>query len=102
MPTLAQITSEMQEGLARSGGLGAQSAKISLGADGVVFLTGDTASNEDREADCTLTLSRADYEALRTGKLNPTMALMSGKIKLRGDLALVMKLQGMFRSNRPR
>ena len=97
MATLDELTREMQEGLARSGGLGERSAKISFDEEGVIFLTGSTASNEDREADCTLEMSRSNYEALRTGRLNPTMALMTGKLKLRGDMALVMKLQGMFK-----
>ena len=100
MPSIEQITSEMEKGLARAGGLGARSAKIAFVGEGVVFLTGSTATNEDRDADCTLTLLRSDYEALREGRLNPTMAVMTGKIKLRGDTALALKLQGILKPSR--
>jgi putative sterol carrier protein len=31
-----------------------------------------------------------------SGKLNPAMAFMSGKIKVQGDMALAMKLQQLL------
>lgn len=44
----------------------------------------------------TIKMDAADYEAMTTGKLNPMMAFMSGKIKVDGDLNTVMKFQTLF------
>lgn len=44
----------------------------------------------------TIKMTAADYEAMTSGKLNPMMAFMSGKIKVDGDLNTVMKFQTLF------
>lgn len=68
--------------------------------EGIVFidLTGDTPqiNNEDREADCTITTKLATLDALRKGELNPMMAVMSGKVKIKGDMGVAMKLQSLL------
>ncbi|MBL0023782.1 MAG: SCP2 sterol-binding domain-containing protein [Saprospiraceae bacterium] len=33
---------------------------------------------------------------LKNGELNPMMAVMSGKIKIKGDMGLAMKLQSLI------
>lgn len=45
---------------------------------------------------CTVTISTADFIALVQGKLNPMAAFMSGKLKMRGDMGLAMKLQTLL------
>ncbi len=42
--------------------------------------------------DCTLTLSRDNLLSLLGGKLNPMMALATGKLKLSGDMKVAMGL----------
>ncbi|MEY4106105.1 MAG: hypothetical protein RL181_447 [Bacteroidota bacterium] len=68
--------------------------------DQVVFidLTGDTpaVSTEDREADCTISASMETLEKLRSGELNPMMAVMGGKVKIKGDMSVAMKLQSLL------
>jgi len=68
--------------------------------EGVVFLdmTGETPSvtNDDREADCTIITSVQTLDALRKGELNPMMAVMSGKVKIKGDMGVAMKLQSLL------
>jgi len=44
----------------------------------------------------TFTMSAGDLVGLRTGKLDGTMAFMSGKLKIKGDMGLAMKLQTFF------
>ena len=44
----------------------------------------------------TLTMSAQDWLDMLAGKLSGQMAFMSGKLKLKGDMGLAMKVAGMF------
>jgi len=44
----------------------------------------------------TLTMSSQDWLDMTGGKLSGQMAFMSGKLKLKGDMGLAMKLGSMF------
>ena len=44
----------------------------------------------------TLIASTDDWMNIPTGKLNPVQAFMSQKLKVKGDMALAMKLQGLL------
>lgn len=43
-----------------------------------------------------ISLADKDWMAIREGKLNSQMAFMQGKLKIKGDMNLAMKLQTMF------
>jgi putative sterol carrier protein len=45
----------------------------------------------------TLTISASDWVKLLKGELEPTMAFMTGKIKVAGDMSLLMKFPKMFK-----
>ncbi|MCP4417662.1 MAG: SCP2 sterol-binding domain-containing protein [Chloroflexi bacterium] len=45
----------------------------------------------------TINMDGSDYVDMMTGKLNPMMAFMGGKVKVSGDLNTVMKFQTMFK-----
>ena len=48
-------------------------------------------------AQCTITVGKSeDWVALAAGKMNPTMAFMQGKIKVKGDMSLALKLQSLL------
>ena len=44
----------------------------------------------------TLATSANDYLAIINGELKPMAAFMQGKIKVRGDMPLLMKMQSLF------
>jgi putative sterol carrier protein len=47
-------------------------------------------------ASLTLTMSGQDWLDMLVGKLSGQMAFMSGKLKLKGDMGLAMKIPTMF------
>ncbi|NXK86842.1 HSDL2 protein, partial [Formicarius rufipectus] len=47
-------------------------------------------------ADVVMSMSSADFVKMFTGKLKPTMAFMSGKLKIKGNMALALKLEKML------
>ncbi len=60
--------------------------------------TGDqnTISLADDEADTVISCSAETLVQLKNGELNPMMAVMGGKIKIKGDMGLAMKLQNLI------
>ncbi|TCK99876.1 SCP-2 sterol transfer family protein [Shimia isoporae] len=68
------------------------SLKFDCGADGVVVLADGTASREDRDTDCTIKITQDNLVKLLTGKLNPMTGVMTGKLKVSGEMGVAMKL----------
>lgn len=68
--------------------------------ENILLIDGTGESNEvrmsDEEADCTITASGETIVKMRNGDLNPMMAVMMGKIKIKGDMTLAMKLQSLI------
>ena len=51
---------------------------------------------------CTMTMDSGDFSKMFAGQLKPTTAFMMGKLKIKGDMGLAMKLEklmGKMRSN---
>jgi len=44
----------------------------------------------------TITMAASDYLDMINGKLNPQMAFMGGKLKIKGDMSLALKMQQIF------
>lgn len=60
--------------------------------------TGDAnvVSENDNPAACQVDISFDDFQSLIKGELNPMNAVMAGKIKIKGDMSIAMKLQSLF------
>lgn len=60
--------------------------------------TGETnvVSNEDKEATTTIITSQENFIKMAKGELNPMMAVMGGKVKIKGNMGLAMKLQSLI------
>ena len=95
MATLTDVTERMQAALAGQEGLG-RTIKFDLKGDGFIFIDGAAVSNADLPADCTLVLSLEDLVALGKGKLDPAMAMMRGRLKVKGDVSVAMKLPAIL------
>lgn len=71
--------------------------KFQCAEDGVIYLDGRSSPNQvhndDIDADCTITISSANLEALMTKKMDPAMGFMMGKFKVSGDMSVALKLQ---------
>lgn len=73
--------------------------KFVLGDDVILIDgTGDSnvVSQEDAEAACTISTDNETFMQLKNGSLNPMMAVMTGKVKIKGDMGLAMKLQSLI------
>jgi len=99
MATLQEITEGLRERVGEDSGLDA-TLKFDFGDEGLVYLDAasvpNVVSNEDKDADCTITISKDNFEALAKGDLDPTTAFMMGKLKIAGSMGIAMKLQKIF------
>lgn len=97
--SLDSITEQLRARVGDDSGLGA-TVKFDLGGDGTIFVDGasspNTVSNDDGDADCTIIISKEDFETLLAGDLDPTTAFMMGKLKVEGDMAIAMKLSSVL------
>ncbi|MBC7883850.1 MAG: SCP2 sterol-binding domain-containing protein [Saprospiraceae bacterium] len=68
-------------------------------SDQIILIDGsgdqNIVSQNDEEAACTISTDADTFMQLKNGELNPMMAVMSGKIKIKGDMGLAMKLQSL-------
>ncbi|KAL4825769.1 hypothetical protein H8958_009753, partial [Nasalis larvatus] len=48
------------------------------------------------QADVVMSMSTDDFVKMFSGKLKPTMAFMSGKLKIKGNMALAIKLEKLM------
>lgn len=70
------------------------SAKFVITGEGAVVVDaqGARAGSEDDETDVTLTASAETFQGILEGDVSPTMAFMSGKLKIDGSMGMAMKL----------
>ena len=98
--SLEAITSKVQEMAEAADSLGSSIKFVFTGGEGVVYLDGtsdpNTVSNEDKDADCTISVDIDDFNSMITGDLNPMAAFMSQKLSIDGDMGVAMKLGNLF------
>jgi len=93
--SLEQITEQMRSRVGASANL-RKSVKFDFGDDGVVRIDDSVSpavvDNQNVPTDCTVKVGMADFTDMATGKQNPQMAFMMGKLKVEGDMSVAMQL----------
>ena len=107
MPTPTEVFSEIDNRLqadpSRAKGMNAVYAFDLSGDEGGQYHialkdgTHDVGKGAPENPNITISMKDTDFVDLALGKLDGTMAFMSGKIKIKGDMGLAMKLQSVLR-----
>ncbi|HEY3314352.1 MAG TPA: SCP2 sterol-binding domain-containing protein [Bacillota bacterium] len=98
----AEIGVKMAQNSGRLAGLNAIYQFVLSGEDGgtwqvkIADSKGVISEGTPDKANCTVTMSVADFKDMAAGKLNGTAAFMSGRLRIAGDMALAMKLQTLI------
>ena len=99
--SLDSLTEQLKSQAAMNPPLGYR-VKFDLGEDGLLLWDGTVtpaeigAPDDDAEADTILRLSIDDFGKLLSGTLDPTLAYMTGKLKIQGSTGVAMKLAAML------
>jgi putative sterol carrier protein len=67
-------------------------AKFVINGEGSIVVDGDGARASEDDADVTLTADADVFRAILDGDMNPTMAFMTGKLSVDGNMGLALKL----------
>jgi len=97
--SLEEITKAVTEKVGADSGLGA-SVKFAFEDDTVVHVDAtkvpNEVTNEDKDAECTMRMSMEDFQKVMDGELDPTMAYMTGKLKIEGNMGIAMKISSVL------
>lgn len=93
--TKQELVGKMQDAQAWVPG---KKVKIDFGDEGTVMLDGvaEKVSEDAGDADTTIRVGWDDWQQLAAGQLDGMTAFMMGKLKVEGDMANAMQLQGVL------
>jgi len=93
--TIEEIRKELSEKIDKIDPIG-KKLKFKLDDD-IMLIDGsgekNLLSDSDEDANCTITMSKETYLKLQRKEIKPMIATLTGKIKVKGDLALAQKLK---------
>ncbi|SFI49989.1 SCP2 sterol-binding domain-containing protein [Albimonas pacifica] len=72
------------------------SVKFDIEGVGALRVEGDQVTQDDSEADCTISADEDTFRGLVSGDLSPTSAFMSGRLKVDGDMSKAMALSSLL------
>ena len=97
--TLEELTNRVRTAVGEESGLRAK-VKFNFGANGFLFIDGaakpNQVSNENADSDITITVSMENFQKIIDKKLSPQLALMTGRMRLRGDMRIALRLNPVF------
>ncbi|MEM7657037.1 MAG: acyl-CoA dehydrogenase family protein [Bacteroidota bacterium] len=95
---LEEMLGKIQHQAAKAKPLG-NTLKFDFGEE-QLFIDGtgeaNAVSTDNKAAACTVAVGFDDFQQLMRGKLDPMSAVMTGKVKIEGDMGIAMKLQSLF------
>lgn len=68
------------------------SAKFQIEGEGSIVVDESGVREGDDDTDVTMIASAETFQGIIEGDVNPTMAFMSGKLKIEGNMGMAMKL----------
>ncbi len=71
-------------------------ARMVIEDEGSIRIDETGVSTDEGEADCVLTADAETFRGMLEGEVNPTVAFMSGRLRIEGDMALAMKLGSLL------
>ena len=99
MPNLEQVTERVRAAVGDHSDLDAR-IKFKFGDTGTLYIDGKSVPNQvhnnDEDSDITITVSLENFERIIDKELNPKLALMTGRMRLRGDIRIAMRLDKVF------
>jgi putative sterol carrier protein len=103
-PTIDEIMQRLPEVFDASRAQGVRAnVQFDFTSDGgkkyIVRIADDKCTTEEGEVvnpDATLISSQATYQAVAEGRLNAATAFMTGKLKVKGNMQLLMRFQQIF------
>ena len=97
--SLESVTDDLRERASRAPSLGYK-VKFAAGDGAVVHWDGTATppviSNDDADADTTISISLENMEKLLSGDLDPTFAYATGKIKVEGSVGVALKMASLL------
>jgi len=106
MPTVSEIFAVMRDKVAANpakvAGLKAAYQFELTGEGGAIYHAvfdngaSDIGEGAIENPQCTVSMASGDFTAMVEGKLNPTAAFMTGKLRIKGDMGLAMRLQSII------
>ncbi|MCB1593038.1 MAG: SCP2 sterol-binding domain-containing protein [Alphaproteobacteria bacterium] len=97
--TLEDLKKTIMEKLSLAPPLGAR-MKFDCGPDGLIMLDGTKSppelSTEDGEAETTLICTADTLRGIAQGSIDPTLAYMTGNLKIEGSMGYALKLAGIL------
>jgi putative sterol carrier protein len=97
--TIDDLTDRIRQKATTSPPLGYR-VKFDLGDDGLILWDGTGSApqigNEDGDAETTIGISVDDLAKMVEGNLNPTLAYMTGRLKVSGSMGVALKISQLL------
>ena len=96
---LNEITKKMNELATLNAGKIDAKIKFEF-SDGYVLIDDTTSpptiSNENNDADCVIEINNENFSEILNKKMSSMSAFMTGKMKIKGEMTIAMKLSSLF------